>query len=130
MSRRLKIVLILLGIIVLAVFFTYQKLNADLEGLKDKRFETMNSVLWKDGTTLGEAHQFPIKVKVEVTIQSKQITKITLLEHQTGEGQSAEAIVDEVIRTQSLDVDAITGATYSSILILEAIEDALRKSYE
>jgi uncharacterized protein with FMN-binding domain len=130
MSRRLKIVLILLGIIVLAVFFTYQKLNADLEGLKDKRFETMNSVLWKDGTTLGEAHQFPIKVKVEVTIQSKQITKITILEHQTGEGQSAEAIVDEVIRTQSLDVDAITGATYSSILILEAIEDALRKSYE
>jgi uncharacterized protein with FMN-binding domain len=130
MSRRLKIVLILLGIIVLAVFFTYQKLNADLEGLKDKRFETMNSVLWKDGTTLGEANQFPIKVKVEVTIQSKQITKITLLEHQTGEGQSAEAIVDEVIRTQSLDVDAITGATYSSILILEAIEDALRKSYE
>lgn len=130
MSRRLKIVLILLGIIVLAVFFTYQKLNADLEGLKDKRFETMNSVLWKDGTTLGEAHQFPIKVKVEVTIQSKQITKITILEHQTGEGQSAEAIVDEVIRTQSLDVDTITGATYSSILILEAIEDALRKSYE
>lgn len=130
MSRRLKIVLILLGIIVLAGVFTYQKLNADLEGLKDKTFETFNSVTWKDGTTLGEANQFPIKVKVEVTIQSKQITKITILEHQTGEGQSAEAIVDEVIRTQSLDVDTITGATYSSILILEAIEDALRKSYE
>jgi uncharacterized protein with FMN-binding domain len=29
---------------------------------------------------------------------------------------------------QKLDVDTISGATYSSIIILKAIEDALRKA--
>ncbi len=67
---------------------------------------------------------------MEVKIQTNQITDITLLEHQTGEGQSAEVIVQDVLAAQSLEVDVITGATYSSILILKAIEDALEKADE
>lgn len=130
MSHKLKIILIVILLIGLAGFLGFQKLNSDLENLKDNQFETQNPSRWEDGIYLGEANQFPIKVKVEVTILSKQITKITILEHQTGEGQGAEAIVDEVLRAQSLDVDVITGATYSSILILEAIEDAVKKAYE
>ena len=130
MSRTLKIILGLILIIGLGGFLAYQTLNRNLENLKDDQFETLNPSQWKDGSYLGEANQFPIKVKVEVTIQSKQITKITILEHQTGEGQSAEAILEHVIDAQALDVDVITGSTYSSILILRAIEDALEKADE
>jgi len=36
-------------------------------------------------------------------------------------------IVDSVIENQSLDVDAISGATYSSKVILKAIENALAR---
>jgi len=40
-------------------------------------------------------------------------------------GGKAESIVDDVIAKQSLDVDVVTGATYSSSTILKAIEDSL-----
>ncbi|HCT62768.1 MAG TPA: FMN-binding protein [Erysipelotrichaceae bacterium] len=130
MSRKFKYFLMVLVVLVLALFLGYQKLNADLEGLKDNGFETLKPNEWKEGSYLGEANQFPIKVKVEVSIESNRITDITLIEHQTGEGQGAEAILDDVLSAQSLDVDVITGATYSSILILEAIEDALEKANE
>ena len=130
MSRKLKITLIVVLLIVLAGFLGFQKLNRDLEHLKEYSFETQYPSQWKDGTYSGEANQFPIKVKVEVNIQNQRITKLILLEHQTGEGQSAEAILDHVLDAQSLDVDVITGATYSSILILKAIEDALEKANE
>ena len=130
MSHKLKIILIVVMLIGLAGFLGFQKLNNDLEHLKEYPFETQNPSQWKDGIFIGEANQFPIKVKVEVYIQNQRITKLILLEHQTGEGQSAEAILDHVLDAQSLDVDVITGATYSSILILKAIEAALEKANE
>lgn len=130
MSRKLKIFLIAILILAVGIYFGYQKLNLDLERLKDNEFETLKPNEWKDGSYLGESTQFPIKVTVEVRLQSQQITNISILEHQTGEGQGAEAILDKVMDAQSLDVDVITGATYSSILILKAIEDALEKADE
>ena len=130
MSRKLKITLIVVLLIGFAGFLGFQKLNRDLEHLKGYSFEIQYPSQWKDGIYIGEANQFPIKVKVEVNIQNQRITKLTLLEHQTGEGQIAETILDHVLDAQSLDVDVITGATYSSILILKAIEDALEKANE
>ena len=130
MPRKLKITLIVVLLIVLAGFLGFQKLNRDLEHLKEYSFETQHPSQWKNGIYIGDANQFPIKVKVEVFIQNQRITKLTLLEHQTGEGLSAEGILDHVLGAQSLDVDVITGATYSSILILKAIEDALEKANE
>ena len=130
MSRKLKITLIVVLLIGLAGFLGFQKLNRDLEHLKEYSFETQYPSQWKDGTYSGKASQFPIQVKVEVNIQNQRITKLALLEHQTGEGQNAEGILDHVLDAQTLDVDVITGATYSSILILKAIEDALEKANE
>ena len=130
MSRKLKITLIVVLLIGFAGFQGFQKLNRDLEHLKEYSFETQYPSQWKDGIYIGKANQFPIKVKVEVNIQNQRITKLALLEHQTGEGKSAETILDHVLDAQSLDVDVITGATYSSILILKAIEDALEKANE
>ena len=130
MSRKLKITLIVVLLIVLAGFLGFQKLNRDLEHLKEYSFETQYPSQWKDGIYIGEANQFPIKVKVEGNIHNQRITTLTLLEHQTGEGQSAVGILDHVLDAQTLDVDVITGATYSSILILKAIEDALEKANE
>ena len=130
MSRKLKITLIVVLLIGFAGFLGFQKLNNDLENLKEYPFETQNPSQWKDGIFVGEANQFPIKVKVEVNLHNQRITTLTLLENQTGEVQSAVGILDHVLDAQTLDVDVITGATYSSILILKAIEDALEKANE
>ncbi|HAP43514.1 MAG: hypothetical protein A2087_10035 [Spirochaetes bacterium GWD1_61_31] len=80
-----------------------------------------------DGHWRGSFFWFPNKVQVEVTVATGRITAIDILEHFHGQGEAAEAIVDTVIARQSLAVDAVSGATHSSITILKAIEVALQQ---
>ena len=68
-----------------------------------------------------------IKVKVMVVVNENKISKIDITKHRAGKGRMAEIITDKVIDAQSLQVDAISGATYSSKTILKAIENALKK---
>jgi uncharacterized protein with FMN-binding domain len=44
------------------------------------------------------------------------------------QGQGAEIIPEKVIEAQSLKVDSVSGATYSSKVILKAIQDAILKA--
>ncbi|TYB94365.1 MAG: FMN-binding protein, partial [Kosmotoga sp.] len=55
---------------------------------------------------------------------------IELIEHNHGRGEAAEVIPEKVVEAQSLKVDIITSATYSSKVILKAIENALLKATE
>jgi uncharacterized protein with FMN-binding domain len=80
----------------------------------------------KDGTYKGEYKSFPVKVVVSVKVKNHQITEIRIIEHRKGEGEKAEVIIEDVIRTQSLEVDVISGATRSSKCILKAIENAFQ----
>jgi len=78
-----------------------------------------------DGVYEGSFSVFPVSARVSVTIRDHAIAAIELIEHKHGQGAAAEVIPDNVIKAQSLEVDAISGATYSSKVILMAIEDAL-----
>jgi len=63
---------------------------------------------------------------VKVVIEDNRIVNIHIIEHKNGRGRKAEEIVNSVVNTQSLQVDTVSGATGSSIIILKAIEDALK----
>ena len=80
-----------------------------------------------DGSYEGSAFKFPVKVRVRVEVAGGTIARITLLQHFNGQGKPAEAIIPKVIAAQDLDVDVISGATHSSIVILKAIADALSR---
>lgn len=54
------------------------------------------------------------------------VSFIKIIEHENGLGGKAEKIVDDVISRQSLEVDALSGATVSSKYIIKAIENALQ----
>lgn len=43
-----------------------------------------------------------------------------------GIGKPAEAIVEDIVENQSIEVDAVSGATNSSRVIMKACENALR----
>lgn len=75
---------------------------------------------------LGEYSVIPVYVKVEVSVTEHKITGIKIIEHENGLGSKAEKIVDDVISRQSLEVDAVSGATVSSKCIIKAIENALQ----
>ena len=69
----------------------------------------------------------PVKVTVDVTVQNQNITAVNIVRHVCSPiGKKAEKITERIIERQSLDVDAVSGATGSSIAILKAIENALQ----
>lgn len=79
-----------------------------------------------DGTYTRDADNGLVKVSASVEVQNGRITDITLLKHDNLLGKPAEKIIDNIIAEQSLQVDAISSATYSSDTIRKAVENALR----
>lgn len=100
----------------------FKKEEQILSTLQVKRIDLSGK---KDGSYAG-AYQLPLKsARVRVVIQNGKIMDIELLEHSHGPGHSGEGVIASVLRQQSLQVDAVSGATKSSMAILKAIENAL-----
>lgn len=79
-----------------------------------------------DGSYVGE-YQFKklVSAKVQVQVEKNKITKITLLDYSHGPGKGAEALPQNIIEKQSLEIDNISGATVSSVVVKKAVERAL-----
>ena len=88
-------------------------------------FENIELSDVEDGTYVGEYDAGYIYAKVEVMIEDGRIVSINLMEHRNERGKTAEVIVDNVVATQKIDVDAVSGATNSSNVIKKAIENAV-----
>lgn len=81
-----------------------------------------------DGIYTGAFDAELVAVSVEVKVENHQIKAVNLLEHYNGKGEPAEVIIDAIIEQQSIKVDTISGATNSSLVIMKAIENALKNS--
>jgi uncharacterized protein with FMN-binding domain len=80
------------------------------------------------GTYIGEYEAGPVKAVVSVELAGGRIQDIEILEHRHLLGRRAEQqIPSRVLSTQSVQVDTITRATASSMVILKAIEIALSR---
>ncbi len=133
MPKGAIIVLIIVAglvILIIAGKIAFKRVEQRLEGLKNLGLATPVLSLLPEGTYEGEYAAFPVKVRVATTIKEGTIANLQLLEHRNGQGQSAEAILASVLTEQKLDVDTISGATYSSIVILKAIENSLQKAQQ
>ncbi|WP_353095922.1 flavocytochrome c [Tissierella praeacuta] len=89
------------------------------------------SGLFKPGTYTGEGKGIHGTIEVEVTVSENEITDINVVKHDETPGVSDLAISDipeNIIKSQSLAVDTISGATLSSQGILDAVEQALEKA--
>ncbi|MDY0139623.1 MAG: FMN-binding protein [Candidatus Izemoplasmatales bacterium] len=96
------------------------------EAIEEIIIENEDIASLENGVYPGECDVDFIHVKLEVTILDGVITKIEILEHYNGQGTPAEAIIDDILDQQSLEVDAIAGATNSSLVIKKAVELALK----
>jgi len=79
-----------------------------------------------DGIYVGECDVNFIYARVEVAVHNGAITDIRILEHKNDRGQAAETVVDEIVSEQRVDVDTVSGATNSSIVLKKAVENALK----
>ena len=83
---------------------------------------------YTNGTYTGSGQGFRGTTSVKVIVKNHQISSITVTSYQDDEqyfSQAKSAIIDEVIKTQSTDVSTVSGATYSSQGLIEAIKNAL-----
>ncbi|AHV96021.1 FMN-binding protein [Paenibacillus sabinae] len=78
-----------------------------------------------DGTYVGECDVRFIDAKVQVSVKNGKVTRIDLLKHKNGHGAPAEVILKEIVTKQSLEVDAVSGASNSSKVLKKAVENAL-----
>lgn len=111
-------------VVIIAVVF-YQITQAGLNKLADITLNDLNLDQVADGSYDGSYSVFPVSVEVTVTVNDHIITEIDITKHDNGQGQAGEVIIEDVLEAQSLEVDIISGATYSSKVILLAIQDAL-----
>lgn len=128
MKKKHKIILGILVVVIIGAYFGIKTIGSNLDQLKDLKISNVDISKVPDGTYTGSYKVFPIIAEVKVTVKNHEITGIELVKHKSGQGAPAEIIPSKVVEAQILEVDAVSGATYSSKVILKAIENALNNA--
>ena len=86
---------------------------------------------YKNGTYEGSGTGYGGTITVQVTLEDDTITAVSVVSA-PGEDSAylsqGENVISSILSEQSTDVDTISGATFSSTGILEAVNDALSKA--
>lgn len=86
---------------------------------------------YQDGSYTGQAEGFGDLISIEVKIENGRISNIAILEAE-GEDEAylsmAKSLISDIMEKQSVQVDTVSGATFSSAGIKNAVDDALRKA--
>ena len=90
-----------------------------------------NANLFTPGTYTGVGAGKNGDITVEVTFSAEKIERITVVSHSETPSLSDAAIANiptQIVEAQSLGVDAVSGATYTSNGIVDAVADAVKQA--
>lgn len=113
---------------------TQQPTTSNSNNTNDRKPKKVKKVTenakYKDGKYIGTGTGFGGEIKVQVTINKGKITGIRILKNSDGPEyiKKAEKLIKEIVKKQSTNVDAVSGATFSSNGIITAVRDALSKA--
>lgn len=142
-KRKIVLPLIIASALSVFAFIVYNNINYDSlnigvlsSNLSDKStvitgesiVEYGDAVGIADGVYTGTGKGFRGEMTTEVTVQSEQITKIEVTETVDDAkwfDRAYSTVASEIISSQTGDVDSVSGATYSSMGIKEAVANAL-----
>lgn len=149
MKKKIRIILQICPVLLLGIFVwlgpttkgektQYQKKYEKIESSKKgENLELVKEVAqeantkYKDGVFQGSAKGYSGTVTVEVEIKNSKITSIKVLRNSDTPsffGQAKSKVIDAIISAQNTKVDVVTGATYSSKGIINAVRNALIKA--
>ncbi len=86
---------------------------------------------YKDGVYYGEAEGFGGTIAVEVSVSGGRISDISITEAEKEDGsflEMAKEVLPIIIEAQDAEVDGISGATFSSNGIINAVKEALKEA--
>ncbi|MDE6679689.1 MAG: FMN-binding protein, partial [Ruminococcus sp.] len=90
--------------------------------------ETEPSYIYRNGTYSASAYGYDGDVYVDITVENDVITAIHARTEESDEwyfNSAQESVISSILSSQSTSVDAVSGATYSSKAIMEAVKKAL-----
>lgn len=145
--NRYFIIRVVALLIVLSTLFVYQskakeweeaqaanqKEIAEVEAynrMVEQASKTESEFLYNDGIFEGSAQGFGGTVTVSVELEKDEIINLSIISAEKEDEaylSMAKSILDTIIEKQSTDVDTISGATYSSTGLKNAVVDALGK---
>ncbi len=128
----------------------YQSVTASRAALQNERNQTIAQIeaynlsvtgtdqgtentAWADGTYQGEGQGFAGKIELSVTVEGGQIKTIEVVGNVSDDAayfNQAKALLDDIIAKQTPQVDTVSGATFSSKGLIQAVQDALGKAVE
>ncbi len=83
-----------------------------------------------DGVFEGEFKHGLNSAIVQVTVENEKIIRVEIVKHDAWKGKKVEPIIPKrIVESQSTNVDAVTGATNSSRVIMNAVQKAIENSY-
>lgn len=108
------------------------KLEVQVTKLQQEKEKTVDiKGTYPDGRWEGGAKGFGGMITVLVTVENGTISEIEITSAD-GEDKAylsmAEDIIPKIIEAQSADVDTVSGATFSSIGIRDAVSEALKQA--
>lgn len=106
-----------------------EKENTNQENAEQKE----NKTIYTDGTYEGEGEGFGGPIQVEVTVTNGAIADINIVSAKQEDSaylDMAKKIIDNILERQMTEVDTISGATYSSTGIKNAVIQALEKAVQ
>lgn len=87
---------------------------------------------FKDGIYTGVATGYKDGLKVQIEIKENTIISLDIIEHNEVFSKiyqkAFDGVTEEILKNQSVEVDTVSGATYSSIGIMNAVNDALSEA--
>lgn len=108
---------------------TFQTVGAYAENQVAAAEEAAPSVRYADGVYTGQGSGFRGVISAQVTVSGGRITDVTILSSQDDSDffqRAQNGVIPAILNGQSVNVSAVSGATYSSRGILEAVADALQ----
>ena len=87
--------------------------------------------IYKNGEYQGEAQGFGGTIKVKVSVKEGAVSSVEILSAEKEDKtylSMAKAIIDDILKKQDCDVDTVSGATFSSTGIKNAVKQALGKA--
>ena len=108
-----------------------EKNASDADTKESEDAEDEEELAYKNGTYTGDGQGFGGNIQVQVTLENDTITDIQVVSA-PGEDSAylsqGQGVISTILASQSTDVDTISGATFSSTGIINAVNDALGKA--
>lgn len=105
-----------------------QENSSNKENLNNDLSNTSENISYKDGTYIGSASGYNGNISVEVIIKNNSITDIKITDYVDDEpfiNEALSGVSKYIVDAQNTDVDVVSGATYSSKGIINAVKAAL-----